>query len=85
MNAQMILNELYQTSVNDPEVLKLAHQLEQLTKDYEAGNIDKDEYIELLVDFQSQQLIIAQCNDLAAKERLNNIVNIVINAASLLA
>jgi hypothetical protein len=85
MNAQMILNELYQTSVNDPEVLKLANQLEQLVKEYEAGNIDKDEFVELLVDFKTQQLIIAQCRDLASKERLNNIVNVVINAASLLA
>lgn len=85
MNAQMILNELYQTSVNDPEVLKLANQLEQLVKEYEAGNIDKDEFVELLVDFKTQQLIIAQCQDLSSKERLNNIVNVVINAASLLA
>jgi hypothetical protein len=85
MNAQMILNELYQTSVNDPEVLKLANQLEQLVKEYEAGNLDKDEFVELLVDFKTQQLIIAQCRDLASKERLNNIVNVVINAASLLA
>jgi hypothetical protein len=85
MNAQMILNELYQTSVNDPEVLKLANQLEQLVKEYEAGNLDKDEFVELLVDFKTQQLIITQCQDLASKERLNNIVNVVINAASLLA
>jgi hypothetical protein len=85
MNSQMILNEIYGTPVQDPAVLALAQQLEQLTKDYETGNISKDEYIELLADFKTQQLIIAQCNDLAAKERLNGIVNVVINAASVLA
>ncbi len=85
MNAQMILNEIYGTPVQDPAVLALAQQLEQMTKEYEAGNMSKDEYIELLADFKTQQLIIAQCNDLAAKERLNGIVNVVINAASVLA
>jgi hypothetical protein len=85
MNAQMILNEIYSTPVQDPAVLALAQQLEQLTKDYESGAMSKDEYIELLADFKTQQLILAQCNDLAAKERLNSIVNVVINAASVLA
>jgi hypothetical protein len=65
-------------------VLALAQQLEQLTKEYECGNLSKDEYIELLADFKTQQLISAQCKDLAAKENLNSIVNVVINAASIL-
>jgi hypothetical protein len=84
MNAQMILNELYATSVNDPAVLALAHELEALTKDFQAGNCSADEYQELLVDFQRQQLIHAQCADLSAKERLNSIINVVINAGSML-
>jgi hypothetical protein len=84
MNAQMILNEIYGTPVADPAVLALAQQLESFTKEFQAGNISNDEYVELLADFKVQQLILAQCNDLAAKERLNNIVNIVLNSASIL-
>lgn len=84
MNAQMILNEIYGTPVQDPAVLALAQQVESFTKEFQAGNISTDEYVELLADFKTQQMILAQCNDLAAKERLNNIVNIVINSATVL-
>lgn len=84
MNAQLILNELYATSVNDPAVLVLAKDLEALTKSFQAGELSADEYQELLVDFKTQQLIMAQCSDLASKERLNSIINVVINAGSAL-
>ena len=83
ITAEQILNELYATAVNDPAVLSLAQQLEQLTKDFQAGNCSDDEYKELLMDFRRQQLISAQCQDLASKERLNSIINVVLNAASL--
>jgi hypothetical protein len=84
MNAQQILNELYATPVQDPRVLEMAQQIEFLTKEFQAGNCSRDEYIELLGDFQTQRLIQEQCEDLAAKERLNTIVNIVVNSASVL-
>jgi hypothetical protein len=84
MNAQLILNELYATSVNDPAVLVLAKDLEALTKSFQAGELSADEYQELLVDFKTQQLIMAQCSDMASKERLNSIINVVINAGSAL-
>lgn len=84
MNAQQILNELYATPVQDAGIMEMAQQIEFLTKEFQAGHCSRDEYIELLRDFQTQRLIQEQCEDLAAKERLNNIVNIVVNSASIL-
>jgi len=85
MNAQEILNELYNTPVQDPEVLNLAKQLESITKSFQAGHLSADEYQELLQDFRTESMINAQCRDLASKERLNSIINVVINAGSALA
>ena len=82
MNAQMILNELYQTSVKDPAVMDLAHQLEELIKSFQREELSADEFQELLADFKTQQLIMAQCSDLASKERLNSIINVVLNVGS---
>jgi hypothetical protein len=84
MNAEMILNELYQTSVKDPAVHELATQLEALIKSFQRGELSADELQELLVDFKTQQLIMAQCSDMASKERLNSIINVVINVGSAL-
>lgn len=84
MNAQEILNELYKTPVQDPVVHELALQVEALTKNFQAGEISAEEYTELLNDIVLQRLIVAQCHDLEAKEKLNQIVNIVINSASML-
>lgn len=85
MNAEMILNELYNTPVTDPVVLNIAKQLESITKSFQAGHMAADEYQELLGDFRTESLINAQCQDLASKERLNSIINVVINAGSALA
>jgi Mg2+/Co2+ transporter CorC len=84
MNAQNILNEVYGTQTQDPVAAQLAAWLAEVTQAYQTEQMSKDEYLELLKDFQAQQLINSQCQDLEAKERLNNIINIVINAAMVL-
>jgi hypothetical protein len=84
MNAQEILNELYSTPVEDPSVLAMAQQLEAMTKAFQTGQMSASEYQELLGDFRSQQLISTQCQDLESKEKLNNIINVVINVGSAL-
>ena len=84
MNAQQILNEIYGTQTNDPVAAQLAAQLAQITQAYQQQEISTGEYLELIQDLQTQQLIAAQCQDLSSKERLNNIINVVVNAASVL-
>ena len=80
----MILNELYQTSVKDPAVMDLAHQLEELIKSFQREELSADEFQELLADFKTQQMISAQCADLESKEKLNSIINVVLNVGSAL-
>lgn len=84
MNAQDIINEIESISCNDPALLPLGNALHQYTKQYQAGELSKDEFLELLQDLHTEQLINAQCADLHAKERLNTICNVVLNGASML-
>lgn len=84
MNAQQILNEIYGTQTQDPVAAQMAAWMAEVTAAFQAGQMSNDEYLELLRDFQRQQLINATCQDLASKERLNNIINVVISAASVL-
>ena len=51
---------------------------------YKNGDLNKDEYLDLLKTLHFEHLINVQCEDLHAKERLNTICNAVLNAASLL-
>ena len=84
MKAQDILDSIYGTQTQDPLAAQLAAQLAQYTQEFQAGNLSNDEYLELIADLQTEQLINAQCQDLAAKERLNTICNAVLSAASVL-
>jgi hypothetical protein len=84
MNAQDIINEIESIPCDDPTLLPLGNALHQYTRQYQSGELSKDEYLELLQDLHTEQLINAQCADLHAKERLNTICNGVINAANLL-
>lgn len=85
MNAQDIINEIESIPCDDPALLPLGNALHQYTKQYQSGELSKDEYLELLQDLHTEQLINAQCNDLHAKERLNTICNVVIAGAKMLA
>jgi hypothetical protein len=84
MNAQQVLDSIYGTQTNDPLAARLAAVLAEYTQEFQAGNLSKEEYLELLQDLQTEHLINSQCQDLAAKERLNTICNAVISAASVL-
>ncbi len=84
MKAQDILDSIHGTQTQDPLMAQLAAQLAQYTQEFQAGNISNDEYQELVADLQVEHLINAQCQDLAAKERLNTICNAVFSAASVL-
>ena len=85
MNAQDIINEIESIPCDDPALLPLGNALHQYTKQYQSGELSKDEYLELLQDLHREQLINVQCADLHAKERLNTICNVVIAGAKMLA
>ena len=84
MNAQDIINEIESIPCNDPALLPLGNALHQYTKQYQSGELSKDEYLELLQDLHREHLINVQCADLQAKERLNTVCNIVLRSASML-
>jgi Mg2+/Co2+ transporter CorC len=84
MNAQQILDSVYGTQTTDPVAAQLAAVLAQYTQEFQAGNLSRDEYLELIQDLHTEHLIDAQCQDLEAKIRLNQICNAVISAASVL-
>ena len=84
MNAQQILDSINGTQTEDPAVQQLAGVLIQYTQQFQAGQMSKEEYAELVRDLQTEQLINAQCSDLEAKEQLNTICNTVLDAASML-
>lgn len=84
MKAQDILDSIHSTDTSDPQMAQLASLLSDYTKEFQAGRLSNEEYQELVADLQVEQLINAQCQDLAAKERLNMICTAVLNAASML-
>jgi hypothetical protein len=84
MNAQDIINQIESIPCNDPALLPLGGALHQYTRQFQSGELSNDEYLELLQDLQREHLIHLQCQDLAAKERLNTICNAVISAGRLL-
>ena len=84
MKAQDILDSVHGTKTQDPRMAQAAAMLSEYTMEFQAGRMSSDEYQELVADLQVENLINAQCDDLAAKERLNTICSAVLNAASLL-
>jgi hypothetical protein len=84
MKAQDILDSLQGTQTNDPRMIQAATLLADYTREFQAGRMSSEEYQELVADLQVENLIYAQCDDLAAKERLNSICSAVLSAASLL-
>jgi hypothetical protein len=84
MNAQDIINEIESIPCTDPQLLPLGNALHQYTRQFQSGELSNEEYLELLQDLQREHLIHLQCQDLAAKERLNTICNAVISAGRIL-
>jgi hypothetical protein len=85
MTADDILNEIQSIPCTDPTLLPLGNMLHEYTTAYKSGDLSKDEYLDLIKGLHYEHLINAQCEDLHAKERLNTICNVVLNAASALA
>ena len=84
MIAQQIIDGITGTQTQDPVAQQLAEVLVQYTQQFQAGQMSRDEYVELVKDLQTEQLINAQCSDLAAKEQLNTICNAVVDVANML-
>jgi hypothetical protein len=84
MNAQQILDSIYGTQTQDPVAAHLAAVLAEYTQQFQTQQLTTEEYLELITNLQTEQLINAQCDDLSAKERLNTIINAVAGAASVL-
>lgn len=84
MTVDDILNEIRSIPCNDPALLPLGNLLHDYTVALKSGDLSQDEYVDLVKGLHTEQLINAQCADLHAKERLNTVCNVVINAAKLL-
>ena len=84
MNAQQILDGIYSTQTQDPLAQQLAGILAQYTTAFQAGQMSREEYVELVKDLRTEQIINSQCSDLEAKERLKKICNVVIDAVNIL-
>lgn len=71
------------TDVDSEYVKELASKADTYKTLYESGALSNPEYVELLKDLKSQQLITENANELAEKEMLNTVLNGLITAASL--
>jgi hypothetical protein len=70
-------------SSQNPDVNTAAAQVRQYTDMCIAGQISKEEYIELVKDIQRQINIQASMAELESMEKLNTAINGLINIASL--
>ena len=84
MTADDILNEIQSIPCDDPSLLPLGNALHEYTTAYKAGDLSKDEYLDLLKTLHLEHLLNVQCADLHAKERLNTICNVVLQGAKML-
>jgi hypothetical protein len=70
-------------SSQNPDVNEAATRVQQYTAMCVAGQISKEEYIELVKDIQRQINIQANMAELESMEKLNTAINGLINIASL--
>lgn len=70
-------------SSSNPDVNAAAQQVNQLTEMCKAGQISREEYVELIADVQRQINIQSNMAELEAMERLNMAINGLINIAKL--
>jgi hypothetical protein len=71
-------------SSQHPDVNTAAAQVNQYTEMCKAGQISKEEYVELIKDIQRQINIQASMAELESMEKLNTAINGLINIASVL-
>jgi len=66
----------------DPAFATAAQQVRELTTQALAGQLSKEELVEVLADMQRQLDIIEDMNQIACKEKLNVVLNGIITLAS---
>jgi hypothetical protein len=71
-------------SSTDPAVQNAAGLTNQYTEMLRAGEISRDEYVEILADIQRSIVISEQMSEMEAKQRLNLAINGLINVAGLI-
>jgi hypothetical protein len=83
MNLNEIDNALTElANSGDPAFANAAQQVRELTTQALAGQMSKEELVEVLADMQRQLDIIQDMNQLAFKEKLNVVLNGIIVLAS---
>lgn len=70
-------------SSSNPDVNAAAAEINQLTEMCKAGQISREEYVELCEDVQRKVNIQASMAELEAMERLNTAINGLVNIAKL--
>ena len=70
-------------SSSNPDLNAAAQQVNQLTEMCKAGQISREEYVELVEDVQRQVNIQSNMAELQSLERLNTAINGLINIAKL--
>ena len=70
-------------SSSNPDLNAAAQQVNQLTEMCKAGQISREEYVELVEDVQRQINIQQNMAELQSLERLNTAINGLINIAKL--
>ena len=71
-------------SSTDPAVQNATNLTNQYTEMLKAGEISRDEYVEILADIQRSIVISEQMTEMEAKQRLNLAINGLINIAGLI-
>ena len=71
-------------SSTDPAIQNAANLTNQYTEMLKAGEISRDEYVEILADIQRSIVISEQMLEMEAKQRLNLAINGLINVAGLI-
>jgi hypothetical protein len=79
---QQALLESYNGSV-DPTVQESAHTANQYTEMFKSGEINKDEYIEMMQDIVRVNNINRSMDNMQVMEHMNTAINGLINLASL--
>ena len=72
-------------NIQDQKLQAIAQQAKSLTESFSRGEMEADEYKELLEDLETQTRIVDGCADLAAQKQLNTIVNAAITIAAMAA
>lgn len=76
------LSQVYGGS-QDPNVQRVAMEVNQYTEMFKAGQMTRDEYVQLVEDLQSTAIINKNMNNMEAMEYMNTAINGLLNLAKL--